>query len=246
MQATDPPVRPQLALAVSTIEATIANLHSQHTPKAATTADLVTIAFFYLLRVGEYTLPRGKTRTVQFRRQDVRLWKDGSLLSHELPLHALLQADGATLYIENQKNGRKGDTLHHDAVAGEFCPVKALARRVFQLRQLSPLRTHPLSMYSATPQHVTPADIASALKMGALADGLPLRGYDLSRIGPHSLRASGAMACQLNGVDTTLIQKLGRWTGTTFLMYIHAQISTLTRGVSTKMTNRLAFTNVGG
>ena len=247
MSALDPPVRPQLALPVSTIEATTYLLHQHHTPKADATADLITIAFFYLLWVGEYTsLTKNRTmRTVQFRWMDVCLWRNGQLLSHDIPPHTLLTADGATLYIGNQKNGHKGDTLHHEAIPGSFCPVKALARRVAALQQITPSGTAPLSLYSATSQYVLSSDIAAAIKAGALANNLPQRGYDLSQVGPHSLRASGAMACQLNGVPLALIQKLGR-TGSTFLRYIHAQIATLTSGVAQLMATQLMFTNVGG
>jgi hypothetical protein len=251
MTAADPPRRPQLAMPVSTLELAAAMLTSQHTARADATSDLITVAFFYLLRVGEYTFPRknAKTRTVQFRRQDVRLWLNGCLLSHDLPLHTLLLADSATLYIADQKNGHKGDTLHHTAVRGAFCPVKSLARRVAHLYQCAPEHpATPLSLitHEQGSKHVLSADINAALKRAALADGLPLRGYDVSRIGPHSLRASGAMACTLNGISTTILQKLGRWTSTTFMMYIHAQISNLTNGVAQRMTTRLTFTNVGG
>jgi integrase len=249
MTSEDPPRRPQLALPVSTMERAAATLNGQHTARADATSDLITIAFFFLLRVGEYTFPKknAKTRTVQFRRKDIRLWLNGRLLSHELPLHTLLLADSATMYIEDQKNGHKGDTLHHTAVRGAFCPVKALARRVFHTHQLAPTDpATPLSLYNHGSQHVLSADINSALKRAARDDGLHLRGYDLSRIGPHSLRASGAMACKLNGIDTTILQKLGRWTSTTFMVYIHAQIANLTNGVAQRMATRLTFTNVGG
>ena len=247
MQAQDPAVRPQLALPVSTLVKAVAMLQSQHTPKTAAIADLITIAFYYLLRVGEYTYPRQHTltRTVQFQCQDVRLWHRGQLLSHNLPLHVLLLADGATLYIQNQKNGHKGDTLHHDAVTGEFCPVKALVRRLVAIRQITPTATAPLSMYSVS-HHVQSIHISAALKKAAVMDGLPLHGYDIRRVGPHSLRASGAMACKLNGVDQLLLQKMGRWTSTTFLTYIHAQIGQLTSGIAQRMATRLTFTNVGG
>jgi hypothetical protein len=249
MTAADPPRRPQLALPVSTLELAATTLTGLNTAKADATSDLITVAFYFLLRVGEYTFPRKNTttRTVQFRRKDIRLWRHGCLLSHELPLQMLLLADSATMYIENQKNGNKGDTLHHTAVHGPFCPVKALARRVFANRQLAPADPDtPLSLYGPGGQHVLSADIDKALKKAAHDDSLPLRGYDLSRIGPHSLRASGAMACTLNGIDITILQKLGRWTSTTFMMYIHAQIAALTNGVAQRMATRLTFTNVGG
>ena len=59
-----------------------------------------------------------------------------------------------------------------------------------------------------------------------------MAGYDLTRIGAHSLRASGAMALKLNGYDKETIMKIGRWSSDTFLTYIHSQIAALTMGVA--------------
>eukprot|EP00978_Attheya_sp_CCMP212_P013989 scaffold35372_cov59-Attheya_sp.AAC.5 len=39
-------------------------------------------------------------------------------------------ADEAMMIISNQKNGIRGDQLHHEANGTEFCPVKALAHRI--------------------------------------------------------------------------------------------------------------------
>jgi hypothetical protein len=47
--------------------------------------------------------------------------------------------------------------------------------------------------------------------------------------------ASGAMALKLNGVDGDLIMKMGQWSSTTWLTYIHSQISSLTAGLSERM-----------
>ena len=72
--------------------------------------DLTVVAFYFLLRSGEYTKPRkvkrnGKmvraTRTVQFRVQDVGFWKNGRILPRHSPLELLLTADAATMKISN-------------------------------------------------------------------------------------------------------------------------------------------------
>jgi hypothetical protein len=56
----NPPPQPKLALPVSTIKAISRNYRWMEHQHAV--ADLVTIAFFYLLQVGEYTLP-ARSRT---------------------------------------------------------------------------------------------------------------------------------------------------------------------------------------
>ena len=63
---------------------------------------------------------------------DVRFWKEGKILSRHSPLHELEQADSVTLKISNQKNGRTGQTLHHETT-GPKGAVAALARRIHHI-----------------------------------------------------------------------------------------------------------------
>ena len=98
--------------------------------------DLIIIAFFFLLlRSGEYTKPRkvkrnGKmvtaTRTEQFLVKDIGFWKDGKILPRRSSLEDLLTATAVTMKISNQKNGRTGQTLHHEST-GLKGAVAALA-----------------------------------------------------------------------------------------------------------------------
>ena len=63
--------------------------------------DLTVIAFYFLLRSGEYTKPRrvkrngkmvGATRTIQFRVYNVGFWKDNMILLRKSTLYLLLSA----------------------------------------------------------------------------------------------------------------------------------------------------------
>jgi len=47
------------------------------------------------------------------------------------------------------------------------------------------------------------------------------------------------MALHLNGIGIPIIKKLGRWSGETFMTYIHLQIASTTIGVSSVMTRRV-------
>jgi hypothetical protein len=129
----DPPPQPKLVIPVSTIRK-IATKYTFSTHHKAV-ADLVIIAIFYLLWMGEYTtsLKQEEKFTVPLRKCDVRLWKDGNLLDHELELRELLTADSATISIANTKNGTKEAVVHHDAIGGTICPIAALARRIANL-----------------------------------------------------------------------------------------------------------------
>jgi hypothetical protein len=69
------------------------------------------IAFYYLLRVGEYTVKgsRNNTKqTVQFKYKDVTFFKKNNhgelqCLPRDAPAHLISSVDGATLKLDNQK-----------------------------------------------------------------------------------------------------------------------------------------------
>ena len=137
--------------------------------------------------------------------------------------------------------------MHHEAVPGAFCPVKAAARRVSHVIGFLKLpSTTPLSTVHPHLLHVCAPDILAAVRHGARIVNLQTCGYDLTRIGTHSLRASGAMALWLVGYSAEAIMKYRRWKSNTFLTYIHSQIALLSQGIAQKMRRPISFHNVGG
>jgi hypothetical protein len=54
------------------------------------------------------------------------------------------------------------------------------------------------------------------------------------------------MAMKLNNVDAETMKKVGRWTTSTFLIYIHSQIAALNAGLAQRMVRPVYFQNVGG
>jgi hypothetical protein len=223
-------------------------------PRQHAVGDLSVIAFYFLLRSGEYTKPRlvkrnGRmvraTRTVQFRVKDVGFWKDGHILPRNSPISLLLQADSATMKITNQKNGRTGQTLHQEST-GPDGAVASLARRVH----------HILSNGGNDGQlicdvfeddawaSVHSSEIVGAVRVASTALNLQERGIDPDMIGAHSLRAGGAMALKIMGYADSTIRKFGRWTSDTWQMYIHSQISKLYEGVAQKMSTPINFHNI--
>jgi hypothetical protein len=149
----DPAPQPQLALPARAIRVITAYYYTKQTPWATALADLLTITSFFLLRPGEYAMPtsRNKMRTVHFRRQDVRFFSNGQVVPHNVPLDTLRQADSVRLYIDNQKNGARGSTMHHTATTEAFCPVKALANRGTPFTSLLPTTLAFPSALSPTP-----------------------------------------------------------------------------------------------
>jgi len=247
----DPPPRSQLALPVQVLEHIYHQSQATPTSLQATQSDLCIIAFFYLLRVGEYTYhnPKQRRRTTQFRLKDIKLWSGNHLLDPSLPQEALLQqCTAATLTIDNQKNGKRGSVINHEATSSPICPIKAIIRRVSNITS-SPnhtsdtiIGTH-FSTKHPTGYTVNARQITSTLRKAATALHLEHQGIPATLISSHSLRAGGATALHLNGYDAKTIQILGRWSSDTFLTYIHHQIAAFSTGLSTAMANNIPFHN---
>jgi hypothetical protein len=184
----DPAPEPKLAVPVSTISAIASGYH--FTKHHSAVANMVVIAFFYLLRVGEYTLqsnPRPK-QTIPLQKCDIQLWSQGTIIHPDANLSHLLQADSVTISITNTTNGTKGAFVHHFAVGGRICLVAALARRLANLHGLDPLT--PLSTVLINPRTKSTnsdRDITILVRWGATSDCLLARGYTLDRVLSHSL-----------------------------------------------------------
>jgi hypothetical protein len=53
------------------------------------------------------------------------------------------------------------------------------------------------------------------------------------------------MAMKLNGIDAETIKKVGCWTSSTFLIYIHSQTVALNAGLAQRMVHPIYFQNAG-
>lgn len=253
----DPPVVPQLAVPVSVPNYLYTLGHASKNPKLRAVGNLSLIAFYYLLRIGEYTKPKfvyqnglkvRASRTVQFTIGNIGFFKGGKIVSRSSSLDTLQSCDAATLKITNQKNGQMGDVIHHEAVKGShLCPIQALAHQVHQILSNGGTSESYICTYfdETSEEHtVSNSDIVQAVRAATNALDLKQQAIDPALVGSHSLQAGGAMAMKLHGASDTTIQKYGRWRSTTFLMYIHTQIAHLAAGVSTLMSKDLPFTNI--
>ena len=259
MRRDDPLPIPQLAVPIAVVKKVFALTHQPNsTAHAQTIGDLITIAFFFLLRVGEYTKPRrtrvngvwkSATRTKQFTVENVGFFKNDKNVSRKATLKDLLSCDSVTLRISNQKNGRMGQTMHVKAIKNSrHCPVKALARRVYYILSNGgsdkTLLCDYLDKENSTWKSVEAKEIIKQVRAGVTICGLQDCGIDPDLVGAHSLRAGGAMAMKLNGCSTEEIMKHGRWRSLTFMMYIHNQIAHLSSDISQRMNTDLPFVNI--
>ena len=90
------------------------------------TGDLVIIAFYYSLSVGEYTTKtrrNEKTCTRQFQAKDEIFFVknaqgDLAALPRTASIDEIMSAAAVTLHISNQKNGHAGACVCHEAILG--------------------------------------------------------------------------------------------------------------------------------
>jgi hypothetical protein len=152
------------------------------------------------------------------------------------PLERLLQADGATINLANQKNRVKDAKVSHTPSGDPtICPCRYLARLVDALSSL-PTNTALRTFRTATgTSQVTGWEILETVCQGARWDNRHLAGYDYTHIGTHSLHSRGATRLCLEGFNKDVIRLMGRWSSNTYLKYIQPQIAQLAAGAAAQM-----------
>jgi hypothetical protein len=250
----DPPVQHKLAVPVSLVNYLHELGRTSTSEKVQAICDMASIAFYFLLRVGEYT-SHGKNdrrRTKQFRVCDVTFYDNQfNIIANDAPLTTLYTATRAVMRITNHKNGTRGSRISHNISSTPACPIQALARRVHYIC------SHPkctesdiISTYfSAASKRACPLqahDINTIIKTAVRALKLDKKGFPPEAVSSHSLRAGGARARHLNNIDHDKIWKQGHWSSDTFLMYIHEQISAFSAGLSAQMSKEIGWFNING
>lgn len=199
-------------------------------------ADMIALAFFFLLRPGEYTGTSSETTPFAF--QDVALFHGMRRLDlHSATDAEILSATFATLEFTNQKNGVRGEVIGLGCSGHiSLCPVRSIGRRIIHLRQHNAPPTTPLGTYfhEGTCKPVSQQAITATLRLAVTTLG-PSLGFLASDISARSLRAAGAMALLCAHVDTDIIRLLGRWRSDEMLRYLHVQAAPVMRDFAAKM-----------
>jgi hypothetical protein len=184
----DPAPEPQIALPVKLFLGIVEQEGSFEDPLEQAIADFVTIALYFLLRVGKYTCQTStkKTQTVHFRRNDVTFWRElptgqTYCLASDAPLESLPGATSVTLCLSYQNKGVGDATLTHGTVPGVFCPVKATARQYAASRRACPNNAFDMNKI-VTAKHIT-----QVLQHAAFRTTIWMEGFELDRIGTHSV-----------------------------------------------------------
>ena len=197
---------------------------------------MIIIAFFYLLRPGEYTSSPSDTQPFDYK--SVQLFCGGRRFDLTTASHAeILTATFASLTFELQKNGVRGEVIGQ-GLSGhpDVCQVKALARRVIHVRQFYAPPTNPLAMAYVRDawMPITPSQISKTIKQAVTFLG-PELGLLPSEVSARCLRAAGANALLNAKVDPNIISLLGRWKSDTMFRYSSVQSSTLMSDYSQRM-----------
>jgi len=247
---SDPPARPQLAVPVEIPKWIYRTSRSSNRTHIRATGELALIAFYFLLRVGEYTNNHAtqQTRTQQLRLGDITFFHAQQPMAVTTLRNNPDLPDLVRLRIDNQKNGHRSQIMSHHAIADPCCPIKALVSRVLALIQDGAQADTPICAFrtqSGTSfQYVTNDDIVRAVRTAITFNQSHTPGYLPKMVGSHSLRAGGAMALFLRGADATTIMKIGRWTSTAFMSYLHEQLDVLTKGTAQLMSEATSFVNL--
>ena len=208
-------------------------------PTLCATADMIIIAFFYLMRPGEYT----DNNKSPFRLEDVQLFiGDTRINLTTTPMEQVRQARFASLTFTNQKNGVRGEVIGL-ACSGDpyLCPVQAIIRRVLYLRQHTAPSNTPLARVFHTKNIVTASLLTTCIRDAVTHLG-PSLGFLPSDVSARCLRAAGATALLLAKVDPDVIRLIGRWRSDEMLCYLHVQAYPMMKDYARQMLSAGMYT----
>ena len=240
---TDPAPNRVKPVPVPVLRRVLAVAHAANDVFLEATADMICIAFFFLLRPGEYTV--SPADSTPFELKDVQLFLGQRRLTLATALQAeILSATFASLTFDRQKNSVRGKVIGH-ATSGDLtlCPVRALGRRVLHLRSHNAAPSTPLAGAFTDTGHklVKPSHITDAIRLAVTYLG-PSLGFLPGDVSARCLRAAGANALLCGGVDTDVIRLLGRWRSDEMLRYLHTQANPLLRTFASQMLTGGHFT----
>lgn len=217
------------------LEATC-NAHRRNDPSQSTIADLIWLAFFFLLRPSEYLHTDSDGHP--FTLADVKFRVGSTIYDAALiPLPLIDQTSSVGLNFTQQKNGIKGEVVWLTATGEpDVCPVRSVARRVDHLRRRHASNNTPLYCFydaGGTQRRVTDRDITRHLRFFAQCAN------ETVDVTAGALRCTGASALLNAQVPKELIQLLGRWRSDEVFRYLHTQSTTLMQPFSRAMVSHV-------
>ena len=201
----DPPPHRVKPVPVTIVSNIVSSAYASSNARARAIADMAVLAFFFLLRPGEYTSSTGDTTPFTFA--DVQLFAGARRLCLRTASAATVRsATFCTLTFTSQKNGVRGEVIGLARSGSPLvCPVHALVNRILHLRKHDAPPSSPLAdFYINHKVHkMLPSHITAALRQGARSVG-PSLGFLPQDVSARSLRAGGAMSLLCASVNTVV------------------------------------------
>ena len=239
----DPPPNRVKPVPVQVLRHIMAIALASNLPFNLAIADMTTLAFFFLLRPGEYTVSRSDSSPFLF--EDIQLFRgEQHLDTATAPIATLQMATFATLTFITQKNGVRGEVIGLGrSGCPSLCPVTSLIRRIVHLRLHNAPVTSPVArVYTDKWENVTPSNITMTLRQAVTFLSPATLGFLPSDVSARCLRAAGANALLCADVDTDVIRLLGRWRSDEMLRYLHLQAAPIMENFSRDMLRGGSFT----
>jgi hypothetical protein len=206
-------------------------------------ADMICIAFFFLLRPGEYT---GTTADdTPFRLQDVGLYIRDRRLNLFQCSDAELDAVTSVSYtFTTQNNGTRDEKIFQGRSGNAICcPARATILRPKHHRLKKSTASTPLASYYLTNRRtaVKPKDVTDTLRH-AMRINVHHTGIQATDISARSVRAGGAMAMFFGKIDMNNTRLMGRWHSDAMMRYLHCQAQPIMGRFAEVVYNNGAYT----
>jgi hypothetical protein len=247
----DPPPRRVKPLPLSLLHHLYRLAQAKGDELSIAVGDLAYLAFFFLLRPGEYCV---SSESHPFRLCDVQLFIDNTRLDIlTCPIADLFLSTFATLTFTTQKNGVRDEVIGH-ARSGHTlgCPVLVIVRRIIHLRHHQAPEATPLcAVFRAASRasnkwfFVTSTLVTATIRVSATLMG-PSLGFRPEDVSARSTRAGGAMALLCGNIDPNVIQLVGRWRSDVMLRYLTTQAWPHMRNLASIMLTSGTFTVIPG
>jgi hypothetical protein len=198
-------------------------------------ADMIFVAFFFLLRLGEYT------GTIS---DDVGLYIQGCKLDLLAASDAELKISTSASYtFTTQKNGNRNEKVVQ-GLSGDplCCPVKATVRRILLHRRHKATSVTPLAaFYRGRRRTLIKAKDVTEVVRHAMRLNVHHTGIEASEVSARSLRAGGAMALLHARVDLNNIRMMGHWNNDAMMRYLHIQAQPLLGNYANRMFKKRTY-----
>ena len=232
----DPPPNRVKPIPIQVIRYILFVAQQSNSPVIKRTADMIVLAFFFLLRPGEYTTSASDTQPFDYK--SVQLFLGRQRLDLESATDAQLEcATFVSLTFDLQKNGVRGECIGL-GLSGDpaLCPVKTLTRIVVSQRHHNALPSTTLSsvFYNNRWIPITPTMISTMIKQAVKYLG-PALGFLETDVSARCLRAAGANALLSAKVDPHIISLIGRWRSDEMLRYLTVQNDSIMKSYAADM-----------